>query len=48
MKMEELKEIRINDKVVTEEELKEKMNDKNIRLVQEEENKYRILTRMSE
>jgi len=46
--MEELKEIRINDKVVTEEELKEKMNDKNIRLVQEEENKYRILTRMSE
>ena len=46
--MEELKEIRINDKVVTEEELKEKMNDKNIRLIQEEENKYRILTRMSE
>jgi len=50
MKMEELKEvvIKINGVPVSQQELEEKQKDKSIRLLQEEENSYRILTRMTE
>jgi hypothetical protein len=48
--MEELKEvvIKINGVPVTPQELEEKKKDKNIRLIQEDEQSYRVLTRMIE
>jgi hypothetical protein len=48
--MEELKEVvvKINGVPVTQQELEEKKKDKNIRLIQEDEHSYRILTRMVE
>jgi hypothetical protein len=48
--MEELKEVvvKINGTPVTPKELEEKKKDKNIRLIQEDEQNYRVLTRMVE
>ena len=47
--MEEKKEeVKINGQIATKEELDEKMKDKNIRLVQENETSYRVLNHFVE